>query len=152
MSDDGKGSQEHRGSVNEIERQGRNFDSESDDRDATRQPKDWTLVRTCSHFLAYGDDADGRSCDGELHVEVSQVMTLHIDDEALRAVLRVIIDGDDWMLASKIREKSRCPKTMAVIDVLYWEKRALVRTKKGKRFVYRAGSRAAQLLKELERQ
>lgn len=104
------------------------------------------------HLLAYGDDDDGSSHDGKLYDQASSRTMKTPNRNVLRTVLRVIVDSDGWMTLRDIKIKSDCSKTAAALESLYWERRALVRMKKGRWFLYRAGYQAARLIKEWERQ
>lgn len=73
-------------------------------------------------------------------------------DEALRAVLKTIMDANGWIDLWDIRTKSGYSLEYArqAIKLLYWKREALQRIKKGAKFLYRSSAKAQKVLGEME--
>lgn len=73
-------------------------------------------------------------------------------DEALHAVLKTIVDADEWIDLWSIRVLSgySLEYTRQSVKLLYWKKEALQRTKKGVAFLYRSSAKAQNVLSEME--
>ena len=73
-------------------------------------------------------------------------------DRVLRAVLKPIIDADDWidLWAIKITSGYSTEYVRQAVKELYWKRGALVRMKKGAKFLYQSSAKATEVLSGME--
>lgn len=74
-------------------------------------------------------------------------------ERVLRAVLKMIIDVDDWidLWAIRITSGYSTEYVRQAVKELYWKRGALQRMRKGAKFLYRSSAKAQKVLEAMER-